>query len=100
MHANSCKEGALHAFILYPSTVNGMPSFWGAGRKWALHWLWLGLYLLSSLLLLQPARMVNTQADSLVSDHLLPGLVGLGAGRGLSVGKPVHTPILAPPGLR
>lgn len=45
-------------------------------------WRWLGIYLLYSLLMKparQQARAVNTQADSLVSDHLLPG-VGAGAG--------------------
>lgn len=45
-------------------------------------WRWLGIYLLYSLSTepaRQPARAVNTQADSLVSGHLLPGL-GAGAG--------------------
>lgn len=49
-------------------------------------WQWLGIYLLYSLLMkpaLQQARAVNTQADSLVSDHLLPG-----SGRGWGASGP------------
>ena len=72
---------------LAPKWLNGIPRSWGGraaeerreiGER-ELCWRWLGIYLLCSLLI-KPAHsaagagLVNTQADSLVSDHLLPGL--------------------------
>lgn len=48
-------------------------------------------------LALQPARAADTQADSLVSDHLLPGVgTGAGAGGPCRLGQPARLEPLSP----